>query len=59
MARTADQIRTERETISKKIETLRIKKHQLSNELRAVEGPIPDRANRPTGVGHRIVKAAK
>jgi hypothetical protein len=57
--RTAAQIRAEREAISEQIEALRIQKKALSDELREVEGPIPDRAGRPTGVGYRIVKAAQ
>jgi uncharacterized coiled-coil DUF342 family protein len=56
--RTADQIRSERETVSAKIEKLRLQKQELSAELRDVEGPIPDRTGRPTGVGYRIVKAS-
>ena len=55
--RTAAQIRAERETISEQIEKMRAQTKALSDELREVEGPIPDRTGRPTGVGYRITKA--
>lgn len=57
--RTADKIRAEREVIAAQIERLRGKQKALSDELRAVEGPIPDRSHRGRGVGYSIKPAAE
>ena len=56
--RTAAAIRAEREKIGDQVEKLRAKMKELSNELRAVEGPIPDRAHRGRETGYSITKAA-
>lgn len=45
--RTAEIVRAERELIGAQIEKLRIQQKELSDELRMIEGPIPDRSGRP------------
>lgn len=55
--RAAEIIRAEREVVSAQIERLRAKKKELSDELRAVEGPIPDRSHRPRGASFTIKPA--
>lgn len=45
--RDAGTVRAEREAIGAQIEKLRASQKALSDELREVEGPIPDRSGRP------------
>lgn len=46
--RSLEELRAERESIHKQIESLRVKSRDLSAKIREKEGPIPDRANRRT-----------
>lgn len=55
--RTAESIRVEREAIHAEIIKLRARAKKLSDELRAVEGPIPDRSHRGPGIQFSIKKA--
>jgi hypothetical protein len=57
--RTAEVIRGERDVVAAQIERLRAKQRALSNELREVEGPIPDRSHRPKGAGFTIKAVAE
>lgn len=57
--RTAEMIRAERAAIGEQIEKLRAKQKALSDELRAVEGPIPDRSGRPVKQAGFTMKPAK
>ncbi|MFA5951487.1 MAG: hypothetical protein WC807_14505 [Hyphomicrobium sp.] len=56
--RTAEIIRAEREAISAQIEKHRVRQKALSDELREVEGPIPDRAGRPAKEASYTIKPA-
>lgn len=55
--RTAETIRTERAQVAAKIEVLRQQQKVLSDELRDVEGPIPDRSHRGSGTTFSIKPA--
>lgn len=57
--RTADVIRDERAAVGDQIEKLRAKQKALSDELRAVEGPIPDRSGRPAKQAGFTMKPTK
>jgi hypothetical protein len=57
--RPAEVIRFERDGVATKIEALRKQQKALSDELRDVEGPIPDRSHRGSGTTFSIKKAAK
>lgn len=56
--RSAAVIRTEREAANAQIENLRVATKRLSDELRAVEGPIPDRSGRPAKEAGLTIKPA-
>jgi hypothetical protein len=45
--RTAKTVRDEREAINLQIVALKERAKRLSDELRSLEGPIPDRSGRP------------
>ncbi len=55
--RTPEVIRAERDKISAQIEALRQQQKALSDELRAAEGPIPDRSGRTKEAGYSIKPA--
>ena len=56
--RKAKTIREEREAIGAQIEKLRDRMKALSDELRDVEGPIPDRKGRPAKEAGYTIKPA-
>lgn len=51
-------MRSERETINGQIETLKHKARDLSRQIAAEEGPIPDRSDRPREAMPRIEKTS-
>ena len=56
--RDAGAIRAERDAVAVQIEKLRMTQRTLSDELREVEGPIPDRSGRiERGAGYTIKPA--
>ena len=56
--RDAGTIRAERDAVAAQIEKLRLMQRALSDELREVEGPIPDRSGRiEKGAGYTIKPA--
>lgn len=57
--RTAGTIRAERDAIGAQIEKLRARQKALSDELRAAEGPIPDRRHRPAKEAGYTMKPVK
>lgn len=50
-----EKIRAERRAVNAQIEALRAQAIALSDLIRDIEGPIPDRTGRNTRVGYRIV----
>lgn len=48
-ARSVEELRADRETVNAQIEKLRERARDLSEKIRAKEGPIPDRTGKRSG----------